>query len=81
VQLIWITVIGLVAGVVAKLLEPGGGAGSFFASAALGIAGALIASFFGQCAGLYDPGQSATFIGAVIGAGALLLAHHFVAKK
>lgn len=80
-QLIWIIVIGVVAGVVAKLLEPGGGAGSFFVTAALGIAGSLIASFFGQLAGLYAPGQSAAFIGAVIGATALLAAHHFVAKK
>jgi len=81
VQLIWITVIGFAAGLVAKLLEPGTGTSGFFVNAALGIAGSLIASLFGQCAGLYAPGQSATFIGAVIGATALLLAHHFVAKK
>jgi uncharacterized membrane protein YeaQ/YmgE (transglycosylase-associated protein family) len=81
VQLIWTIVIGFAAGLVAKLLEPGTGTSGFFVTTALGVAGSLVASFFGQFAGLYVPGQSAGFIGAVIGATALLLAHHFVAKK
>jgi uncharacterized membrane protein YeaQ/YmgE (transglycosylase-associated protein family) len=81
VQLIWTIVIGFVAGLVAKLLEPGSGPRGFLVTAMLGVTGALVASFAGQFAGLYSPEQSARFIGAVIGATALLLAHHFVAKK
>lgn len=80
-QFIWTIVIGFIAGLVAKLLEPGTGTSGFFITAAIGVAGSLVASLFGQFAGLYAPGQSASFIGAVIGATALLLAHHFVAKK
>jgi uncharacterized membrane protein YeaQ/YmgE (transglycosylase-associated protein family) len=81
VHLIWIIVIGFVAGVVAKMLAPGGGPRGFFVTAALGIGGALAATFIGQFAGFYAPGQSAGFIGAVIGAVLLLLAFHFLAKK
>ena len=80
-QLIWTILSGFVAGLVAKMLTPGGGPGGFFITAALGIGGSLAATFLGQMAGLYSAGQSAGFIGAVVGAVVLLLAYHFVAKK
>jgi len=81
VHLIWTILIGFVAGLVAKILTPGGGPSGFFITAALGIAGSLAATFLGQAAGLYSTGQSAGFIGAVIGAVVLLLGYHFVTKK
>lgn len=80
-HLIWTILIGFVAGLVAKMLTPGGGPGGFFITAALGIAGSLAATFLGQMAGLYTAGQSAGFIGAVLGSVILLFAYHFVAKK
>lgn len=73
--------IGFVAGVVAKMLTPGSGPGSFFVTAALGIAGSLAATYFGRFTGLYAAGQSSGFIGAVVGASVLLLAWHSVARK
>ena len=80
-HLIWTILIGFVAGLVAKVLTPGGGPGGFFITAALGIGGSLAATFLGQAAGWYAPGQSAGFIGAVIGAVILLIAYHFITKK
>ena len=80
-HLIWTILIGFVAGLVAKVLAPGGGPGGFFITAALGIGGSLAATFLGQAAGWYSPGQSAGFIGAVIGAVILLIAYHFITKK
>jgi len=39
----------------------------------LGVAGAFLATYAGQALHLYEPGQSAGFIGAVIGAVVLLV--------
>ena len=80
-HLIWTILIGFVAGLVAKMLTPGSGPGGFFLTAALGIAGSLAATYLGQLMGLYTAGQSAGFIGAVIGAVVLLLVFHLVTKK
>ena len=80
-HLIWTILIGFVAGLVAKLLAPGGGPSGFFITAALGIGGSLAATFLGQVAGLYAAGQSAGFIGAVIGAVILLVTYHVVTKR
>jgi uncharacterized membrane protein YeaQ/YmgE (transglycosylase-associated protein family) len=80
-HLIWTILIGFVAGVVAKLLAPGTGPTGFFLTAALGIAGSLIATFLGQFVGWYKEGESAGFIGAIVGAVVLLAAYHFFRKN
>jgi uncharacterized membrane protein YeaQ/YmgE (transglycosylase-associated protein family) len=80
-HLVWIILIGFVAGLVAKLIMPGRGPQGFFLTSALGIAGSLAASYLGQFTGLYTAGQSAGFIGAVIGAIVILLAYHLIATK
>lgn len=71
-HLLWTFLIGLVAGAVAKLLMPGKDPGGWIITALLGIAGAFVATFLGKALGWYVPGQQAGFIGAVIGAIALL---------
>jgi uncharacterized membrane protein YeaQ/YmgE (transglycosylase-associated protein family) len=78
---IWTILIGFVAGLVAKMLTPGSGPGGFFLTAALGIAGSLAATYLGQMMGLYTVGQSAGFIGAVVGAVVLLVVYHLVTRK
>ena len=75
-HLIWTIVIGFVAGLIAKLLAPGTGPSGFFLTAALGIAGALIATFVGEAIGWYKEGESAGFVGATVGAVALLATYH-----
>ncbi len=80
-DLIWTVLIGFIAGLVAKMLTPGNGPAGFFLTAALGIGGSLAATYLGRFAGLYSAGQSAGFIGAVVGAALLLIGYHFVAKK
>jgi uncharacterized membrane protein YeaQ/YmgE (transglycosylase-associated protein family) len=80
-HLIWTILIGFIAGVVAKLLAPGTGPTGFFLTAALGIAGSLIATFLGQFVGWYKEGESAGFIGAIVGAVVLLAAYHFFRKN
>jgi len=61
-------IIGLLAGIVAKLLMPGRDPGGFIVTILLGIAGALIATWVGRAVGWYSADQSAGFIGAVVGA-------------
>lgn len=71
--MIWILVIGLVAGFVARLVAPGPNKPSgFILTAVLGIAGAFLATFIGQTLGWYRPDQGAGFITASIGAVAVL---------
>jgi uncharacterized membrane protein YeaQ/YmgE (transglycosylase-associated protein family) len=80
-HLIWTILIGFVAGLVARVITPGNGPSGFFLTAALGIGGALAATFLGHAMHWYRPGQSAGFIGAVVGAGILLLGYHLISKK
>jgi len=80
-HLIWTILIGFVAGVVARMLAPGTGPSGFFLTAALGIAGSLIATFLGQFVGWYKEGESAGFVGAIVGAIVLLAIYHFYRKS
>lgn len=80
-HLIWTILIGFVAGLVAKLLAPGTGPSGFFMTAALGIAGSLIATYIGESVGWYKEGESAGFIGATLGAVAVLATYHFSRKS
>ncbi|MBS0326638.1 MAG: GlsB/YeaQ/YmgE family stress response membrane protein [Proteobacteria bacterium] len=73
-------IIGFVVGIIAKFVTPGG-QGGFFLTAALGIAGAIGATYVGQAFGIYREGQSAGFIGALVGAVALLVLYHVVVRK
>ena len=79
--LIWTLVIGLVIGVVAKLIMPGRNPGGCIVTILLGIAGSFLASYLGKKTGLYEQGQSAGFIASVIGAVLLLLLYRLIAPR
>jgi uncharacterized membrane protein YeaQ/YmgE (transglycosylase-associated protein family) len=67
--IVWTIIIGFVAGVIAKFLVPGKNEPSgFVLTTILGIVGAFLASYLGQALGLYQPGQGAGLIGAIVGA-------------
>ncbi len=74
-------IIGGLAGVVAKFLMPGRDPSGFVITILLGIAGAVVATFLGQSLGWYRPGQSAGFIGAVVGAVIILAVYRMVARR
>jgi len=65
---IWTIIIGFVIGVVAKFVMPGNQNMGLVITTLLGIAGSVVATFLGQALGLYEAGQGAGFIGAVVGA-------------
>ena len=71
--ILWIVIIGFVAGIVARLLSPGPNKPSgFILTTILGIVGAFVATFVGQAIGWYRADQGAGFIGAFVGAFVLL---------
>src|SRR6266853_947835 len=67
--IIWVIIVGFVAGIIARLLSPGpNNPTGFILTTVLGIAGAFLATFIGQAVGHYGPDQGAGFITATIGA-------------
>jgi uncharacterized membrane protein YeaQ/YmgE (transglycosylase-associated protein family) len=82
-HILWAIIIGFIAGVVAKLIMPGDKAEpkGFILTTILGIVGAFVATYLGQAIGWYKPGESAGFIGAVVGSLILLLVYGVVASR
>jgi uncharacterized membrane protein YeaQ/YmgE (transglycosylase-associated protein family) len=80
-SIIWTILIGFVVGLLAKFLTPGRDPSGFFITAAIGIAGSLLATFGGQAVGLYHAGEPAGFIGSLIGAIILLVIYHLVRRN
>ena len=67
--IVWIVVIGFIAGIIARVLSPGpNNPSGFILTVVLGIAGAFLATFIGQTIGWYRPDQGAGFIAATVGA-------------
>ena len=67
--MLWIIIVGLVAGLIARWLSPGpNNPQGFILTIVLGIAGAFLSTFVGQAIGWYRPDQGAGFIAATIGA-------------
>ncbi len=80
--ILWIIVIGLVAGIVARLLSAGPNKpAGFLLTTALGIAGAFLATFIGQAVGWYRADQGAGLIGAIVGAVIVLFIWNRVAAS
>lgn len=67
--IIWIIIIGFVAGMIARFVSPGrNNPTGFILTTVLGIVGAFLATFIGQTVGWYRIDQGAGFIAATFGA-------------
>jgi uncharacterized membrane protein YeaQ/YmgE (transglycosylase-associated protein family) len=81
-SIVWVIVIGFVAGVIAKIIMPGRNEPSgFILTTVLGMVGAMVATYLGQAAGWYEPGQSAGLVGAVVGALVILFVWGIIARR
>ena len=82
-NLLWAILIGFIAGVLAKFVTPGSThePQGFILTAALGIVGALVATYLGQALGWYQAGEGAGFIGSIVGAVLILLVWGFIARR
>lgn len=67
-EIIWILLIGIVVGALAKFLMPGPDPAGLFVTAMLGMVGALTATLLGRFVGLYGSGEGAGWIASVLGA-------------
>jgi len=76
-------IIGFVAGVIAKLLHPGNKyePSGFIVTTVLGIVGAFVATYLGQAVGWYQAGESAGFIGAIVGAIIVLIVWGMISPR
>ena len=80
-DIVWAIIVGLFAGIIAKLVTPGGpNPRGFVLTAVLGIVGAVVATYLGQAINLYQPGETANFLGQIIGAIIILLIWRQIAR-
>lgn len=77
--LVWIA-FGLVVGVVAKFIMPGRDPGGIILTILLGIVGAMLGGWLGRTLGLYQTGEAAGFIMAVVGAVVVLALYRLFAS-
>ena len=78
---LWMCLIGLVAGALAKLIMPGKDPGGIIVTMLLGIAGSLLAGFLGRALGWYEAGQGAGLIMSVVGAILLLVVYRLLTRR
>ena len=75
--IIWIALIGLFAGLIARFLLPGPNyPQGFLVTMVIGIAGSFVATFIGQSMGWYRHDQGAGLIGATLGSIIVLFIWH-----
>jgi uncharacterized membrane protein YeaQ/YmgE (transglycosylase-associated protein family) len=78
---LWMLIIGLIVGAIAKFIMPGKDPGGIIITMLIGIAGALVAGFLGRALGWYGDGEPVGFIAAVVGAVLLLIIYRLLTKN
>ena len=80
----WI-ILGLLAGIIAKVLLPGDDPGGIIITPLIGIAGALLGGFIAKLLGLGDPIDNffdlSTWVAAIVGSLILLIAYRAIAGR
>lgn len=69
---LYIILVGFFVGLLGRFFMPGNNRMGCLLTIVLGIIGALVAGWFGQYMGWYAPGEPTGFLGAVVGAVAVL---------
>jgi uncharacterized membrane protein YeaQ/YmgE (transglycosylase-associated protein family) len=81
-HIIWMIIVGLIVGALAKLIMPGKDPGGIIVTILIGIAGSFIAGFLGRAVGWYrDPGSGPGIIASIIGALILLGIYRLVVGR
>ena len=80
-HILWMLIIGLITGALAKLIMPGKDPGGIFVTMLIGVAGALLAGFLGRSFGWYETGEGAGFIASIVGAVILLAGYRVIAGR
>jgi uncharacterized membrane protein YeaQ/YmgE (transglycosylase-associated protein family) len=80
-HILWTILLGLLAGIIAKFIYPGRESMGWIMTTLLGIAGSFVATYLGQWLKIYQPGQTAGFIGAIVGALVLLFIYGLIKRR
>ena len=80
-HLLWMIIVGLVVGAIAKVIMPGHDPGGIIVTMLLGIAGSVVAGFLGRAVGWYEPGQSAGFLASIVGAIIILAIYRVIVGR
>jgi uncharacterized membrane protein YeaQ/YmgE (transglycosylase-associated protein family) len=78
---LWMLIIGLVIGAIAKFIMPGKDPGGIIVTMLIGIVGAVIAGFLGRALGWYHEGEPAGFIASIVGAILLLIVYRMIVGR
>ena len=78
---LWVILIGLIIGALAKFIMPGKDPGGFIVTILIGIGGSIIGTWVGRALGWYQEGQSAGFLMSLIGAIILLGIYHLLRRR
>jgi len=79
--MLWMIILGLVAGAIAKLIMPGKDPGGIIVTILLGIAGSLLGGFLWNMVMGSDGDNTAGLIGSIIGALILLFLYRMVVGR
>jgi uncharacterized membrane protein YeaQ/YmgE (transglycosylase-associated protein family) len=77
-EYLWMIVIGLIVGAIAKIIMPGHDPGGIIVTILLGIGGSIVAGIVGSAIGWYHEGEPAGFIASVIGAVIILAIYRVI---
>jgi uncharacterized membrane protein YeaQ/YmgE (transglycosylase-associated protein family) len=80
-SMLWMILIGLAVGALAKLIMPGRDPGGILITILLGIGGALVAGFLARSLGWYREGEPVGLIASVIGSILLLMLYRQFASR
>ena len=79
--MLWMIIVGLFVGILAKLLMPGRDPGGIVITILIGIAGSVIAGLLGRSIGWYRDGEPVGFIASTLGAIVLLFVYRAFAGR
>lgn len=77
---LWVIIIGLIVGVIAKFIRGGGDSMGFIITIILGILGSIVATFVGEKLGLWGATGLVHFLASIGGAIVLLAIYHMLFK-
>jgi uncharacterized membrane protein YeaQ/YmgE (transglycosylase-associated protein family) len=80
-HLLWMILVGLIVGAIAKLIMPGHAPGGLVLTILLGIGGSILAGLIGRAAGWYQGPEPEGFIASVIGAIIILAVYRVIAGR
>lgn len=79
--ILWMLIVGLVVGALAKAVMPGKDPGGVIITMVIGVVGSMIAGFLGRSLGWYGTNEGAGIIASVLGAVILLAGYRLVAGR